>query len=51
MVTPSREPVPGEDRVFEYFRQAVQGISIPVVVQDHPPPPKSTCPSSLCSGS
>ena len=36
MVTPSREPVPGEDRVFEYFRQAVQGISIPVVVQDHP---------------
>jgi hypothetical protein len=36
MVTPSREPVPNEDRVFEYFRQAVQGISIPVVVQDHP---------------
>ena len=36
MVTPSREPVPGEDRVFEYFRQTVQGISIPVVVQDHP---------------
>ena len=32
----SREPVPSEDRVFEYFRQAVQGISIPVVVQDHP---------------
>lgn len=36
MVTPSREPVPDEDRVFEFFRQAVQGISIPVVVQDHP---------------
>ncbi len=36
MVTPSREPVPGDDRVFEFFRQAVEGISIPVVVQDHP---------------
>src|SRR5512146_1010928 len=36
MVTPSREPVPGDDRVFEYFRRAVEGISIPVVVQDHP---------------
>ncbi|RJP17935.1 MAG: dihydrodipicolinate synthase family protein [Deltaproteobacteria bacterium] len=36
MVTPSREPVPNEDRVFEYFRRAVGGISIPVVVQDHP---------------
>ena len=36
MVTPSREPVPSEDRVFEYFRQAVQGISIPVVEMDHP---------------
>jgi 4-hydroxy-tetrahydrodipicolinate synthase len=36
MVTPSREPVPGEEKVFEYFRQVADGISIPIVVQDHP---------------
>jgi 4-hydroxy-tetrahydrodipicolinate synthase len=36
MLTPSREPVPGDDRVIEFFRQAVEGISIPIVVQDHP---------------
>jgi 4-hydroxy-tetrahydrodipicolinate synthase len=36
MVTPSREPVPGENKVLEYFRQVAGGISIPIVVQDHP---------------
>jgi len=36
MVTPSREPVPSDERVFEYFRQSTRGISIPIVVQDHP---------------
>jgi 4-hydroxy-tetrahydrodipicolinate synthase len=36
MVTPSREPVPGEDKVLEFFRQVAGGISIPIVVQDHP---------------
>jgi len=36
MVAPSREPVPGEDKVLEYFRQVASGISIPIVVQDHP---------------
>jgi 4-hydroxy-tetrahydrodipicolinate synthase len=36
MVAPSREPVPGEEKVFEYFRQVADGISIPIVVQDHP---------------
>lgn len=36
MVTPSREPMPDEGRVFEYFRQVADGISIPIVVQDHP---------------
>jgi 4-hydroxy-tetrahydrodipicolinate synthase len=36
MVTPSREPAPSDDRVFEFIRQAVEGVSIPVVVQDHP---------------
>jgi 4-hydroxy-tetrahydrodipicolinate synthase len=36
MVTPSREPVPGEDKVLEFFRRVAGGISIPIVVQDHP---------------
>ena len=36
MVTPSRESVPNEDRIFEFFQQVAAGISIPIVVQDHP---------------
>ena len=36
MVTPMREPVPNEDRIFEFFSEVADGISIPVVVQDHP---------------
>jgi 4-hydroxy-tetrahydrodipicolinate synthase len=36
MVTPSREPVPGEEKILEFFRQVAAGISIPIVVQDHP---------------
>ena len=36
MVTPSREPVPNEDRIFEYFQQVGEGTSLPIVMQDHP---------------
>jgi len=36
MVTPSREAVPNEERIFEYFQQVAEGISIPIVAQDHP---------------
>jgi len=36
MVTPSQEPVPNEERIFEYFRRIADGLSIPIVVQDHP---------------
>jgi len=36
MVTPSQEPVPSEDRVFDYFRRIAEGLPIPIVVQDHP---------------
>jgi len=36
MVTPHAEPVPSDDRVFEYFRSIGEGIRIPIVVQDHP---------------
>jgi len=36
MVTPSKEAVPNEERVFEYFRTVAEGITIPIVLQDHP---------------
>ena len=36
MVTPHAEPVPNDDRVFEYYRTIAEGIRIPVVLQDHP---------------
>lgn len=36
MVTPSREPVPNADRVFETIQTVAERISIPMVLQDHP---------------
>lgn len=36
MVTPGYEPTPNEQRVFEYFKTIADGISIPIVAQDHP---------------
>lgn len=36
MVTPQTEPVPNDDRVFEYYRTIAEGIRFPIVVQDHP---------------
>jgi 4-hydroxy-tetrahydrodipicolinate synthase len=36
MVTPHAEPVPNDDRAFEYYRTIAEGIRIPVVLQDHP---------------
>lgn len=36
MLTPGREAVPSEDRIFEYFQQVAEGISIPIIAQDHP---------------
>jgi 4-hydroxy-tetrahydrodipicolinate synthase len=36
MVTPQAEPVPNEDRIFEYYRAIADGISVPLVLQDHP---------------
>jgi len=36
MVTPQAEPVPSDERVFEYYRAIAEGIGIPLVVQDHP---------------
>lgn len=36
MVAPSAEPVPSEDRVFDYYRGIGREASLPVIVQDHP---------------
>ncbi len=36
MISPSREPVPSEQKIFELFQGVAEGISIPLVVQDHP---------------
>ncbi|HZD54830.1 MAG TPA: dihydrodipicolinate synthase family protein [Candidatus Aquicultoraceae bacterium] len=36
MVAPAREAVPAEDKILEFYRSVAEGISIPVVVQDHP---------------
>jgi 4-hydroxy-tetrahydrodipicolinate synthase len=36
MVTPAKEPVPDEDRILESFRRISDGLSIPIVLQDHP---------------
>jgi 4-hydroxy-tetrahydrodipicolinate synthase len=36
MIAPSQEPVPSDERVFEYFRRVAQAVSIPIVAQDHP---------------
>lgn len=36
MVTPAQEPVPSEERVFEYYARIAGALRIPLVVQDHP---------------
>jgi 4-hydroxy-tetrahydrodipicolinate synthase len=36
MITPGYEPTPNEQRVFEYFKTVADGITIPIVAQDHP---------------
>src|SRR5215467_7181757 len=36
MVAPSKEPVPNDDRIVEYYQRIADGLSIPIVLQDHP---------------
>jgi len=36
MVTPSREPVPNDDRIVELYDRLGRSLSIPIVLQDHP---------------
>ena len=36
MITPSREPVPDDGRIFDYFQRVAEALPLPIVVQDHP---------------
>jgi 4-hydroxy-tetrahydrodipicolinate synthase len=36
MVAPSAEPVPSDERVFEYFSRVGRDSPLPIVAQDHP---------------
>lgn len=36
MVTPGKEAVPNDDRVVEAYRRIGDGLTIPIVLQDHP---------------
>ncbi len=36
MITPTKEVVPDDERIIESFRRISQGLSIPIVLQDHP---------------
>ena len=36
MVAASAEPVPNDDRLFEYYRRVGEGSALPIILQDHP---------------
>jgi len=36
MVAPSKQPVPSDAVVFEYYHRVIEASPVPVVVQDHP---------------
>ncbi|MCY4014708.1 MAG: dihydrodipicolinate synthase family protein [Gammaproteobacteria bacterium] len=36
MVTPHKEPVPSERRIFDHFRAVAAATDLPIVLQDHP---------------
>lgn len=36
MIAPSKQPVPNDETVFEYYRRVAEGAGVPVVLQDHP---------------
>lgn len=36
MVTPGKEAVPNDDRIVETYKRIAGGVSIPIVLQDHP---------------
>jgi 4-hydroxy-tetrahydrodipicolinate synthase len=47
MVTPAKEPSPGEERIVELYQQVAQAISIPIVLQDHPASSEVHMPAAL----
>jgi len=47
MITPTKEAVPDEERIVESFRRISQGLSIPIVLQDHPASSEVHMPVSL----
>ncbi len=40
MVTPHAEAVPNDERIIEYYKTIADGVTIPIVAQDHPPRPR-----------
>jgi 4-hydroxy-tetrahydrodipicolinate synthase len=36
MVTPGKEAVPNDDRIVDMYRRIADGLTIPIVLQDHP---------------
>jgi 4-hydroxy-tetrahydrodipicolinate synthase len=36
MVMPGKEAVPSDDRIVEMYQRIVEGLTIPIVLQDHP---------------
>ena len=36
LIAPGKEPVPNDDRIVEYYQRIATGLTIPIVLQDHP---------------
>jgi 4-hydroxy-tetrahydrodipicolinate synthase len=47
MVAPHAEPVPNEERIVEYYRTVADGLTIPIVLQDHPASTQVHMPAQL----
>jgi 4-hydroxy-tetrahydrodipicolinate synthase len=47
MVAPSKEPVPSDDRILEYYQRIADGLRIPIVLQDHPASTEVHLPAKL----
>ena len=47
MITPTKEPVPNDDRIVETYERIANGLAIPIVLQDHPASSEVHMPVSL----
>jgi 4-hydroxy-tetrahydrodipicolinate synthase len=47
MVAPHAEPVPNDERIVEYYRTVADGLTIPIVLQDHPASTQVHMPAGL----